>query len=354
MTKRSDISLITYFLLFFLCFQIVDNILSYLDLPELRYSRLVNSQYNEIAARHLGRKEVITFNKMSHLSSYLALMSTIPATINATTMTTISGEEEDEHITEMDEQLLLGEQQQQDNKSGAIKKKERKHVVPINPTTNAARILSHTNFHFNFDPDNSNLDEETGILETFFDTMGQKIVDLKYTTDLIPLNFPKRLPHLGNIWKGRVPSLETLRLEIKWGCPESLFEKDDNHNNDDDNSGVILSSVKKLELDILVTERDADRVKVFLAELLSATPNLEEISIPGSKKFFDDYINVLLGRLILSMNLPRLSTLNFCLAFNPGQMVELATKNFPLNTVILDFAEIHHFSFPVGLCNHSI
>jgi hypothetical protein len=277
-------------------FQIVDNILQLLSVSDLKSSRLVNSQYNEIACRSLARKEVITFNKISHLPTYLLRM---PVAISP-------------------------------NKNGSMQEQ-----LPEVEVDNKS-LMAHARYHFNFDPDSQD-PRVYPILEKFFDAVGHQITELHYTTDLIPLNLHKRLPHMGDIWKNRVNSLEKLSLEIKWGCPPVLFEQED----------VILPSVKKLVLDMLVTEREAERAAVFLKQLLSATPNLEEISIPGSKKFFDDYINVVLGRIILSLELPRLSTLNFCLCLSPIQIGQMSVKNFPLKSLILDFAEVHHFSFLV-------
>lgn len=207
--------------------------------------------------------------------------------------------------------------------------------------SSSSPTLTHSTFHFNFDPDHTHPESDTELFH-FFQDFGPQIRELQYTTDLIPLNFPKVLPHLGDIWKDHVSHLETLSLQIKWGCPAKLFEKESP-------TTVRLPSVKKLVLDMLVTEREAERAANFLQELLSSTPNLEEISIPGSKKFFDDYINVVLGRIILSLELPKLTTLNFCLALDPPQMLELANKQFPLKSLILDFAEVHHFSVPVSL-----
>lgn len=262
-------------------FQIVDNILSYLDLPSLKLSRLINSQYNEIASTLLFQKEVIAFSKPSHLSSYLSTVAKVKDNTN---------EDDPSHSP--------------------------RH---------------HTRFHFNFDPDT--LDPE---LSNFFTQLGPRVNSLHYTTDIILAAMPKELPHLGNIW-ALTPTLTHLQLEIKWGCPSVLFKEP-----------LTLPSLRKLTLDLVLTEREVEAASSFLEQLLSSAPNLEEIEIPGSKKFFDDYTNVLLARLILRLPLKRLSRLNFCLALNPLQVLELGQKGLPLRTLILDFADVHHFSFPVS------
>jgi hypothetical protein len=311
--------------------QIVDSILSYLDISDLKSCRLVNSQYNEIACYNLARKEVIIFNKMAHLSSYLRIMpiSSFPRPTK--------GKDSNAAFSE-NGILMMDYHSKMDNNSnaafsGSTTADEESHFF-----TNYA----HTSYHFNFDPEcdqNESQDGNTAeALEEFYSTIGPHIKSLSFTTDLIPFNFPKRLPHIGDIWANRLENLETLSFEMKWGIPPVLFEKKGHI--------VQLPSVKRLNLDILVTEREADRAAVFIRQLLAATPNLEEISIPGNKKYFDDYINVVLGRIILSMDLPKLTTLDFCLALNEPQIRGLTEKNFPLKSLILDFADVQQLSFP--------
>ncbi len=173
------------------------------------------------------------------------------------------GDDNDPATTCFNKEIIIKKARKENNKSSSF----------MSP------FLAHSNFHFDFDPVQSDPGVETNLIN-FFDQFGHQIHQLKYTTDLIPLNFPKRLPHMGNVWgRDRLPNLETLYLEIKWGCPAFLFEYDD--------AQVRLPSVKILILDILIgTEREAERAAIFLKQLLSATPNVEEICIPGKKKNF--------------------------------------------------------------------
>lgn len=77
---------------------------------------------------------------------------------------------------------------------------------------------SHRSFHFDYcDPS-----EEIEPVEQFFSRFGPQIKRLKYTTDLLPYNFPRPLCHMGEVWQDRLSNLEELSLEIKWGMPVSI------------------------------------------------------------------------------------------------------------------------------------
>ncbi|CAL8137105.1 unnamed protein product [Orchesella dallaii] len=320
---------------------VVDSILAYLNVGDLKSCRLVSSQYNEIACKALQREETIIFKTIPQLETYLSNIKPISLPLPSSSLLTksvgsaapslsldFSPSSEEEGIkceNGIEWPYVRNAYHHQHEYS------QDSWVTYKDCGTNPYRY-SHRSFHFDYcDPDT-----EIEQIDHFFSAFGSQIQRLKYTTDLLPYNFPRSLGHMGEIWQGRLSNLEEMILEMKWGIPAHLFantEVDHRHQ-------VLLPRLKSLHLDVLLTDRDADRAELFLRQLLSITPNIEEISIPGSKRFFDDYINVVLARVIIASELRKLSTLNFCLALSDAQMRLLTGKNLPLSTLILDLEDL--------------
>ncbi|ODN04737.1 hypothetical protein Ocin01_01891 [Orchesella cincta] len=313
---------------------VVDCILAYLKVCDLKSCRLVSSQYNEIACKALQREETIIFKTIPQLETYLSNIKPISLPFLPSSLLTKSQASSASPLLSEEGSINYGIEIEWP----AIRNHNQHHEYSqqqwssyADSVTNPYRY-SHRSFHFDYcDPDT-----EIEQIDHFFSTFGSQIHRLKYTTDLLPYNFPRSLGHMGEIWKGRLCNLEELILEMKWGIPAHLFANTEVAHRHQ----VLLPRLKSLHLDVLLTDRDADRAELFLRQLLSITPNIEEISIPGSKRFFDDYINVVLARVIISSELRKLSTLNFCLALSDTQMRLLTGKNLPLSTLILDLEDL--------------
>lgn len=335
----------------------MDSILNYLSVPDLKSCRLVSSQYNEIACKALQREETIVFKTIPQLETYVNKIKPIsshtpgacsPSLSICSELSSLSGEydEEGDLVAEKqgtDEDEYFWPCFNIENKSECDRNDDDRsaspfchdHQMDCYNYYNSLYRYSHRSFHFDYCDPSSELEA----FDQFFQMFGWQIKRLKYTTDLLPYNFPKPLGHMGDVWKDRLYNLEELVLEMKWGIPAYLFP---NANVDDASpgDGVLLPSLRKLNLDILLTDRDADRAHVYLQQLLTVTPNIEEISIPGSKRYFDDYINCVLARVIISSEVPKLSILNFCLALSDAQMRLLTGRNLPLSTLILDLEDL--------------
>lgn len=346
----------------------MDSILAYLSVSDLKSCRLVSSQYNEIACKALQREETVTFKNISQLETYLSKIKPVSLLHHSAQCSSMSlcsdlsslpaeWYEEEEEEEEDEELKHFGGESETDHEDNRSESCEWSQCSPaaaaaaVNVEDNLSLWYhlregthhhnsqfyqySHRSFHFDYcDPS-----EEIEPIDQFFAMFGPQIQRLKYTTDLLPYNFPKTVGHMGEVWQDRLCSLEELILEMKWGVPAYLFptripEGDPRRHR------VLLPSLRKLHLDVLLTDRDADRAELFIHQLLSVTPNIEEISIPGSKRFFDDYINVVLARAIIASEVPRLSVLNFCLALSDAQMRLLTGRNLPLSTLILDLEDL--------------
>lgn len=327
----------------------MDGILNYLGVPDLKSIRLVSSQYNEIACKALQREEMIVFKSIPQLETYVSKIK--PISRHSRTCCSSSMSLCSELSLLSTEYLDDGEQSGEKNGTDddddcwpCINNAENSYPCDDSSSSaschdysencyyyNSQYLYTHRSFHFCCDPST-----EPDTIDQFFHKFGWQIQHLKYTTDLLPYNFPKVLGHMGDVWQDRLPHLEELVLEMKWGVPAHLFNGEQDSRRDQ----VVLPSLKRLNLDILLTDRDADRAQVFFSELLSITPNVEEISIPGSKRYFDDYINCVLARVIIASELSKLSTLNFCLAMSDAQMRLLTGKGLPLSTLILDLEDL--------------